>query len=248
MRRTIMGIPVDAVTRAEAVERIRRFLEEPRAHFVTTPNPEMLVDARHDPAFREALGAADLAIPDGHGLVFVSRIKGPRIPERITGTDIVQDIARLAATRRLSIFLLGGEHGEGELAMRTLQEAHHGLRIVGTLQCGKLTPDAGGVWHCSEDAVAAVRNAAPDILLVAFGHRKQETWIRAHLHELPSVRLAIGVGGAFNFLAGRSKRAPTWMRALWLEWLWRLLQEPKRLKRIIKAAIVFPLLALSSRD
>jgi N-acetylglucosaminyldiphosphoundecaprenol N-acetyl-beta-D-mannosaminyltransferase len=247
MRRMMMGIPVDAVTRAEAVATVRRFLGEQRSRFVTTPNPEMLVDARGDAAFTAALRAADLAIPDGHGLVFVSRLRGPRIPERVTGTDLVQDIAAAAAAAGRSLYLLGGEHGEGELAAEALRAAHPGLRVVGTKECGKLTRDASGTWRCDADVVAAVRAAAPDVLLVAFGHRKQETWIHANLPSLPSVRIAVGVGGAFNFLAGRAKRAPAWMRSLWLEWLWRLIREPRRLTRILKAAVVFPLLALSSK-
>lgn len=244
-----MGIPIDAVTRTEAAATIRRFLDEPRGHFVTTPNPEMLVDALHDRAFTEALKSADLAIPDGHGLVFIGALKRKRIPERVTGTDIVQDVAAMAAEQGRTVFLLGGETGEGAAAAEALTKAYPGLRIVGTLQCGALTRGKDGVWTCpGTDIVAAIGAAAPDILLVAFGHPKQETWIRANLASLPSVRVAIGIGGAFNFLAGRAKRAPLWMRRIWLEWLWRLIQEPRRIGRILKAAVVFPCLALTSKD
>lgn len=244
-----MDIPIDAVTREEALACALAFLEEPRGHFITTPNPEMLVDARGDAAFTTALQAADLAIPDGHGLVFVSRLRGPRIPERVTGTDLAQDIAKVAAETGRSMFLLGGEHGEGEEAAAALREKHPGLRIEGVLQCGALRPDTAGTWRCADDAatIAAIRAASPDILLVAFGHRKQETWIHANLAELPSVRIAMGIGGAFNFLAGRATRAPAWMRALWLEWVWRLIREPRRMRRIFKAAVVFPLLALTHK-
>jgi N-acetylglucosaminyldiphosphoundecaprenol N-acetyl-beta-D-mannosaminyltransferase len=249
MRLMLMGIPIDAVTRAEATTTLRRFLDEPREHFVTTPNPEMLVDALHDRAFTEALQSSDLAIPDGHGLVFVAALKGKRIPERVTGTDIVQDIAAIAAEQGRTVFLLGGLEGEGAAAAEALKSTHPGLRIVGTLQCGALTRGKDGAWTCPDsDVVGAIRSAAPDILLVAFGHPKQETWIRANLAGLPSVRVAIGIGGAFNFLAGRAKRAPAWMRRIWLEWLWRLIQEPHRIGRILKAAIVFPCLALTSKD
>ena len=248
MRRTIMGIPIDVVTRAEAVATVRRFLDEPRAHIVTTPNPEMLVDARRDAAFSAALRSADLAIPDGHGLVFISRLNGTPLPERVTGTDLVADLASAAAEKGKTVFLLGGQNGAGERAKAALVRAHPALRIVGVMEGGTLTRATDGAWQTPDDVLSVIRAAAPDILLVAFGHGKQETWISAHIADMPSVRVAVGIGGAFDFIGGRAQRAPAWMRALWLEWVWRLIREPRRLGRICKAAIVFPLLALTSKD
>ncbi len=245
-----MGIPIDAVTRAEAVEALRGFLHDrgPKGRFVTTPNPEMLVDARRDPAFTAALRSADLAIPDGHGLLFVARLKGKRLPERVTGTDIVQDVAALAAEQGSGVFLLGGLDGEAAEAAESLRITHPGIRIVGVHEGGRLVRGADGVWRTEEAVLVAIREAAPEVLLVAFGHGKQETWIHTNLLSLPSVRVAIGVGGAFNFIAGRAKRAPAWMRRLWLEWAWRLLREPHRIGRILKATVVFPFLALRSKN
>lgn len=244
MRIEMLGVPIDGVTREEAKARVETLLDEPRDHLVTTPNPEMLVLASKDAAFRDALALADLAVPDGIGLVYVARLKGLRLPERVTGTDLMDDVAAIAARRKLGVYLLGGRDDVAVDAAKELLRRHHGLKVVGAEGGGRVVRDEQGVPHVDPAVEARIRETAPDILFVAFGHGVQERWITAHAKELPSVRLAMGVGGAFDFLADRVPRAPALLREAGLEWLYRLWVQPWRFKRIWTAVAVFPWLAL----
>lgn len=247
MRVNILGIPIDAVRREEALARAERFLEEPRGHFIATPNPEMLVAASRDVEFRRVLCLADLAIPDGHGLILVSRLRGTSLPERVTGTDFLDDVVGLAAKKGKTVFLLGGEGDTSRAAADALQKRHPGLKVVGTLSGGSAGRDSSGALRLDQGTDDTIRAAAPDILFVALGHGKQEEWITRHLPSLPSVRIAMGVGGAFDFVAGRVRRAPQWLRRSGLEWLWRLIIQPHRIGRIWTAVVVFPWLALTEK-
>lgn len=249
MRTQILGVLIDAITRAEAGRRVEAMLHEPRGHAIATPNPEMLVAASADADFRGALRAADMTIPDGFGLLLVSRLLGQPIPERITGTDFIDDVCAIAVKQHKRVFLLGGE-GErvAERAAEELVKRHPGLKIAGARSGFKVFWESPATPIIEGDTLVAVKAAAPDILFVAFGHRKQELWIQKTLPHLPSVRLAMGVGGAFDFIAGDVLRAPSIMRKLGLEWLWRLALEPrKRFRRIWTAVAVFPYLALTAR-
>lgn len=243
----MLGVPIDGVTREEAGARVETLLDEPRHHLVTTPNPEMLVLASRDAAFRDALHLADLAVPDGIGLVYVARLKGMRLPERVTGTDLMDDIAGIAAKRGLSAYLLGGRDDAAEDAAKMLLRRHRGLRIVGSEDGGQVSFSDDGTPVVDPVVEARILEAAPDILFVAFGHGVQERWITAHAASFPSVRLAMGVGGAFDFLAERVPRAPALLRNAGLEWLWRFGVQPWRFKRIWTAVAVFPYLALTER-
>jgi len=212
----------------EAVARVTEFVVNGGAHIVVTPNPEICLAAQGDAAFLEILNRADLAVPDGFGLLLVARILGAPLRERVTGVDLMNRIAEAAATRNWRIYLLGGEPGVAERAAQMLQNRFPALIIAGA--------DAG-----EGGVVERIRQAAPEILFVAFGAVKQEKWIAAHIAELPSVKVAMGVGGAFDFLAGKARRAPSFLRVLGLEWLWRLIIEPRRARRIWNAVVRFPI-------
>ncbi len=249
MRLEIVGVPVDGVTAAEAAARVGSFLDDGgRGRLVTTPNPEMVVQAQRDPAFLKALRSADLAIPDGVGLLWASRWLRRRLPERVTGTDLMRETADLAAKRGLKVYLLGGrEPDTAALAAAELKRLFPDLKVAGAESGGEVRIGAGGEPYVDEKVFGAVAVAAPDVLFVAFGHGKQEKWLAANLQRLSSVRVGMGIGGAFDFLAGRAKRAPGWMRRLGLEWLWRLIREPRRAGRIWTAVVLFPLLVLRSK-
>lgn len=242
-----MGVNVDAVNSEEALERMALFLREPRGHAVFTPNPEMLALAWRDRSFRVALNSADLAVPDGSGLLWAARVRRAKLPERVTGTDMVERLCRHAAASGDSIFFLGGSWGTAESAAHEMQVRYPGLRVVGVADGGKVTCGQDGVPLLTPEVKGMIEQARPEILLVAFGHGKQEQWIMAHLTEFPSVRVAMGVGGAFDFLSGRVKRAPEWMRKAHLEWFWRLLLQPWRIRRILTATVMFPSLVLGER-
>jgi N-acetylglucosaminyldiphosphoundecaprenol N-acetyl-beta-D-mannosaminyltransferase len=182
--------------------------------------------ARADLEFREAINGADLVVPDGVPVLWAARLLGEPLLERVTGVDIVEQGAALAATHGYGIFLLGAEEGVAAEAATALSRRFPGLRVAGTYSppFGPFSPE--------EDArmVEMVRAAGPDMLFVAFGAPRQDTWIRRHLDEL-NVPVCVGIGGTFNFLTGRVPRAPRWMQGAGLEWAYRLRQEPRRLWR-----------------
>jgi len=247
MKVELLGVKIDAVTRQEAIARASQMLEGAAQNRIFTPNPEMLVLASRDRRFKETLNSADLAVPDGVGLLWAARWRGERLPERVTGTDLLDDIAALAEEKGKSVFLLGGVEGIAARAAAALADKHPGLKVAGALSGGMVRRDESGRLRMDEAAEKALREARPDVLFVAFGHGSQEEWIAQHLSGLPSVRLAMGVGGAFDFIAGRTSRAPLFMRKTGLEWLWRLIREPRRWRRIWSAVAVFPALVISGR-
>ncbi|MEK9151849.1 MAG: WecB/TagA/CpsF family glycosyltransferase [Patescibacteria group bacterium] len=247
MRIFLLDVPIDAITRECARAQIRSYLSENKAHLVTTPNPEMAVASGRDQAFKAALRRADLAIPDSFGLRLGAWLSGQNIPEKIPGVDFVLDIAEIAAEQGSGLFLLGGENGAAGQAAQNLQRRFPKLKIVGAVSGDKVFHDAQDRIRISPETMEAIRRAVPSIIFVAFGHGKQERWIVDNITGLPSVRIAMGVGGAFDFLAGKIRRAPPIMRNLGLEWLWRLILEPRRIVRIWNAVIVFPWLILTRK-
>lgn len=238
-RAVLLGLPLDAVTRGEAVARIRRMLADGGQAHVTTPNNEMLVQARRDPAFAAVLRASALNLPDSTGVVLASRLVGTPLPERVTGVDTVTALcADLGADA--PVFLLGAGEGIAEKAAAALKSRNPQLAIAGTFAGSPRDEDADAI-------VERINASGARLLLVAYGSPAQDLWIARHLRRMPEVRVAMGVGGTFDFLAGTAKRAPGWMRALGLEWAWRFWQQPSRWRRMCDAVIVFPLMVLLHR-
>ncbi len=239
-RVTIMQIPFDRVTLTLALKFILKGLKKASGKplFIATPNPEMLLAARKNPSFKKILQKTDLNIADGTGIIWASKIIRNRLPERVTGTDLMQTLC-LNVGHEIRIFLLGGAPGVAE---KTKDNLIHmgGCNIVGTCDA---TADASN----DKEILALINAAKPDLLFVAFGAPKQEIWIKRNLPHLKSVKAVMGVGGAFDFIAGIRKRAPDWMRRTGLEWLFRLIQQPSRIRRIWNATVVFPTLFLFSK-
>lgn len=219
----ILGVPVDRLTFAQALERIARMIRSGERGYVVTANPEIIMRARRDPAYRKILQEAAMVWPDGVGVLWASRLLGAPIPERVTGSDGVPLIAQRAAAEGWRLYLLGAGPGVAERAARVLEERYPGVQIVGA-EPGDPRPEYDAL---ARDRINAAR---PDILFVAYGAPKQEWWMARNVPHL-EVHVAIGVGGALDFLVGVQKRAPRWVRGLGLEWLWRLLLEPRRWKR-----------------
>lgn len=217
----ILGVEFDRVALLGATEEIVRRLEAGRRTFVITANPEFVMLCHSDREVADIAAAADLVIPDGTGVLVASRLLGDPLPGRAPGRLLVERLAAVARERDLSLFLLGAAPGVAERAAAALLVRHPGLRIAGT-HAG----DAG-----SADAVAVVAATRPDLLFVAFGMPKQEQWISRHLGELPTVKVAVGVGGSLDYLAGAAKPPPGIVHAVGLEWLWRLVRDPKRWRR-----------------
>lgn len=232
----LLSVPVDAVTADEATARILQMLRESAQSHVMTPNNEMLVEAVHNAPFRTLLGRTALNLPDSTGLLLAARFTGQALPMRVTGVDTVERVcASLDAS--CPVFLLGGAPGVAEMAAGALVAKNPSLAVAGTFAGSPREEDAPAI-------VERINRSGARLLLVAYGAPAQDLWIDRHLPSLPSVRVAMGVGGTFDFLAGVQKRAPKAVRRLGLEWLWRLVHQPSRLPRIIRATVRFPLLVL----
>lgn len=243
----LLGVRMDPIRRSKLGHALARLLASGVSHMVVTPNPEMLVYAARVPEFKEVLNRATLTMPDGVGLQYAARFLGKHIGERTTGMDVIYLLAYLAMTEKRRMLLVGGgEIGVADDAAGTLQHAFPGLDIH-ALHGGGITRLSSGAWHQDKKLIESIRTLAPDILCVALGHGKQEHWIHDHLAKFSSVKIAVGVGGALDYYAGRVRRAAPWVCRLGLEWFARLVHEPRRFRRIIHAVIIFPILILRHR-
>jgi N-acetylglucosaminyldiphosphoundecaprenol N-acetyl-beta-D-mannosaminyltransferase len=226
-RAQLMGIEVDAVTQRQTLDRIFASLDWGIGGWVVTPNLEILRQCRRDAEMRGYAHAADLVLADGQPLVWASRISGEPLPERVAGSDLVVPLAQMAARAGRSVFLLGGNPGVADAAAERLRELAPGLIVAGT-HC----PPFG--FEDDEAAVACIERelleAQPDIVLVALGAPKQERLI-ATLRPAHPRTWFLGVGITLSFVTGDVERAPAALRGAGLEWLHRLVQEPRRLCR-----------------
>jgi len=216
---------VDSLTFAEALDEIEALVAGGRGGSVFTPNVDHVVNVDADPSFREAYASASLSLADGQPLVWTSRLLGAPLPEKISGSDLVLPLMERAASRRWRVYLLGGEDGVAEKSAQVLR-GRLGVDIVG---CA--APRISREPDPAQDAalIERIQAAKPDLLLVALGAPKQELWLhRVGSRIRPTV--GIGVGAALDFIAG-ARRAPRWMSRAGLEWLFRLIQEPRRLAR-----------------
>lgn len=223
---TILGIPVHSLTTADALAQVGQFMIEPRLHQIATVNPEFVMAAQDNAVFADVLRRADLCLPDGIGLLYAARHIGQPLPERIAGSSFVYELAALAAAEGRPVFLLGAAPGVAEKAAAVLTERNPGLVIAGTY--------AGSPAPAENDGIVARINASEaTILLVAYGAPKQDLWIDRNRVALQTVRVAMGVGGSLDFIAGRAVRAPQWVQDVGLEWLHRLVKEPWRWRRML---------------
>lgn len=240
MKKEVLGVKIDDVNLDQAVEIVLGWLSKPGKHFIVTPNPEFIVAAQDDEQFKEILNRADLSIPDGRGL----RI-GSDIVCTTPGIDLMEELINKASDLGFTIGLLGGRNLVAKKAAECLRKSYPNLKINYAIQ-GPVIP-ARRFEEASTLVVKAgiqstdylwipdqVRDdKGTDILFVAFGQVKQEKWIAQNLGKIP-VKVAMGVGGAFDYLSGIVPRAPKWMRDLGLEWLFRLTVQPWRIKRQLK--------------
>src|SRR6266581_1086703 len=228
----ILGVRVDLVSQAEALEVIERMVAQRRASNNTLPcqqvvtvNTEFVMAAQQNDDFRIAINAAALVVADGIGIVWATRYLGKPTTERVTGTDMLPMLAQRCAAHSYRLFLLGAAPGVAEAAGERLQELAPGLEIAGTY-AGSPAPEE------EDEIIERIRMAQADILCVAYGAPAQDLWIWRNLARLP-VAVAMGVGGAYDFLSGRQRRAPALMRRMGLEWLYRLYREPWRWRRML---------------
>lgn len=245
-----MGVPVDTLTKAQVLDLIFNASEK-QIHVITV-NPEMILAAQNDRDFMNILNKSSMNTADGTGLLWAANtqndskiisilklfkllFKKPTtpLPELIKGSDLMLDISQLAAKNGTKIFLLGAQSGIAEKTKTELERRFPKIQIVGTYS-GSPSP------YEEEKIKDIINDTNPDILFVAYGAPAQEKWIARNLHKMPTIKVAIGVGGTFDYISGTIKRAPQFLQNLGLEWLYRLIKEPKRWKRIWNAVVVFP--------
>jgi N-acetylglucosaminyldiphosphoundecaprenol N-acetyl-beta-D-mannosaminyltransferase len=242
----LLGVRIDRITQKQAIERIDQLVVQHKERPATSPcqqvvtvNTEFVMMAQHDTVFRNIINHAALVVADGIGIVWGTRYIGKPTPERVTGTDTLVELAKLCANRGYRLYLLGAAPGVAEDAATRLQEISPRLKIAGTY--------AGSPAAAEENEILGhVRASRADILCVAYGAPAQEIWIARNLSRLP-VAVAMGVGGAYDFLSGRQLRAPRAMQRLGLEWLYRLYREPWRWRRMLAIPRFMVLVALKGR-
>ena len=235
-----LGIPLDAITMREAVDRcIAWCADRSRSRIVFPINASIVVAMRSDAELRAACDRADLRPADGASLLWAARLEGENLPERVTGVDLMQNLVDRAVKERLSLFFLGARPTVVERLVERYRELHPEIRIAGYRD--------GYFDRSQEDAIVHEINASgAHMLLIGMPTPFKEVWAQKHRERL-GVPLILGVGGSFDVVAGFIPRAPVWMRHAGLEWLWRLLREPRRLwRRYLFTNTVFVLLALTT--
>ena len=224
MRIDVMGVGFDSLTIEEAVARAKSLMAERRAAYVVTPNPEIVMACRERPETMQAVNAADLVLPDGVGVIYGARILGTPLKAKLPGIDFIQALMADMAAEGKRVYLLGSKPGVAQTAAERLKASYPGLVIAGTHD---------GYFKDDAPVIEAVNAAQPDLLLVCLGAPKQELWMQRNQAAL-QVGLMAGLGGSLDVFAGNAKRAPKAFQRLGLEWLYRLLKEPKRIGRMMK--------------
>lgn len=241
-RHQILGVPVDTVNLDGAVDRIAEWLRapEPGLRHVVTVNPEFVIAARRNPSFQAVLQEASLSTADGIGIVLAARILSLPIQDRVSGVDLVDRLAA-RSPENCRMFFLGAEPGVAAQAQRVLEKRYPDVQIVGSYSGAPRDEDFGKIER-------ELKAARPTVLLVAFGHPRQDLWIDRHRERLDAhgILIAVGVGGTFDYLSGRVPRAPYPVRRLGLEWLFRLVRQPRRWRRQL-ALPLFVVLVLRER-
>lgn len=236
MRTDVLGVGFDNVTLEEAAERGMALLDQPGAHLVATPNPEIVQLARQDPEFARVLEEAALVIPDGIGVVYAAKILGRPLKGRVPGIEFASALMEKMAVEGRRLFLLGAKPGVAELARVNLKEKYPGLVVCGTHD---------GYFKEDEPVVEAIRQSEADAVFVCLGAPKQEKWIAAY-GEATGAHLLVGLGGSLDVFAGQVKRAPEAFQKLGLEWFYRLCTQPSRFGRMAKLPL-FLVSALGAR-
>jgi N-acetylglucosaminyldiphosphoundecaprenol N-acetyl-beta-D-mannosaminyltransferase len=233
--RYILGCKIDDISMEQAIKRLSEFLVSDKVHYIVTPNSEICLRAFSDEKLRYIIKDADLSIPDTIGLKLGARILWQKISNRVPGVDLSMELIKLAEGK-YSVLLIGGKGKSGTAALENLKKLHPSLNSE-YLNGGQFTDEGISEFP---DFIERINSINPDIIFVNLGNPKQEYFIDRYKNQL-KCKVILGVGGTIDFLSGFSKRAPSWMRKIGLEWLYRLIKEPWRWKRIINAVILFPL-------
>lgn len=236
MKTDILGVQINPVTLDEALGHGQALLEAPSFHYVVTPNPEFILTARKNEDFRRVLNEADMALPDGIGVVYAAKILGTPLNGRVPGIEFAQGLMSRMARTDKKLFLLGAKPGVAEKAAHNLRKEYHGLEICGVHD---------GYFQADGPVVEAIRASGADVVFVCLGAPKQEFWMSTHGPET-GARMMVGLGGCLDVFAGNVQRAPVFWQKAGLEWLYRLFKEPSRIGRMAKLPLVL-IYALGAR-
>jgi N-acetylglucosaminyldiphosphoundecaprenol N-acetyl-beta-D-mannosaminyltransferase len=225
LKTEILGAKIDAITFEQAKQKVLSFLKEDKPHTVFTPNPEMVMLAGRDEEFMKILNTADLVVPDGIGVVLASKINKIKIKERVAGYDLIRAVFDAVKEKDTTVYFLGAAPGIAEKAAENMRKEFPGLKIIGI---------ADGYFDAKKEILILedIKQKKPDILLVGMSMLKQEKWIDQYKNQLPA-KVLIGCGGSFDGMSGNVKRAPAIFCKLGLEWFYRLIKQPSRIKRQI---------------
>lgn len=234
----LFGVPVDALTMDETVKRIRAWVASGDPHQHVVLNAAKVVELERSPALADVIRQCDLVSPDGVSVVWASRLLGQPLPERVNGTDLMERLVATAANDGNTVFFLGARPDVVAKTVEAFKDRHPELKVAGYHH---------GFWTDDQDIIRVVRLAKPDYLFIGIPSPRKEFWLSAHLREL-GVPFAMGVGGSFDVMAGLYSRAPRWACEHGLEWLWRLVQEPRRMwRRYLIGNLLFTALVLRER-
>ena len=238
-RVSVLAVGFDAVTAEESIARALEIIGgDGEKSYVVTPNPEIVWMARRIGALRDAINSAGIVLADGIGIILAGKILKTPMPEKIPGIDFASALLGRMASSGRSVYLLGAKPGVAEKAAENLMKSYPELRIAGAAD-GYFTDDA--------PVIERINAARPDVLLVCLGAPKRELWMSENLEKL-DVRLCAGLGGSLDVFAGEVKRAPAFFRKLELEWFYRLITDPRRIKRMIKLPLFLISAALSKKS
>lgn len=236
-KESILGISVSAVNYSTLLDEINKDIQNGKKSLCVAINPEKIMKAQEDQELMKLLNSSAYQIPDGIGIILASKIKGGNISERITGIDLMLHLCDLAVQKNYKLFLYGAKPGVAEEAKQELENQYPGIKIVGTID---------GYEEDNEKVIKAINDSRADILFVAKGSPAQEQWMLKYMDQL-HVSIYQGVGGSFDVISGRSQRAPVIFQRAGLEWFYRLIKEPKRIKRqLLLPRFLFKVLFKSS--
>ena len=219
-----MGVKFDNVTMDEALARAQELMDRPGADYCVTPNAEIVYEAMHDASFAQLVNDAALVLPDGAGVVLGAKILKTPLKQKVAGIDFAAALMDVLVRQGKRLYLLGSKPGVAEQAAENLRKKHPGLQICGT---------ADGYFKDEGPVVEKINASGADVLFVCLGAPKQELFMQRHQQQL-QVSFMIGLGGSLDGFAGNVRRAPDWMIRLQLEWLYRLIKEPRRLGRMMR--------------
>ena len=250
------GVPITADSPAVILSQINTHFNQPdRPWLICTPNPEIMLTARTDRLFHEILTQADFNIPDGTGLIWaLRRAEGGSVPPllRVSGVDFLHELLKILPTGQ-RVALLGAGLAGNAGTVKNLQKTFPQHTFRGWLgeipEIKTIKPESQNLEDFKTAALTQVIGEfKPTVILAGLGAPRQEKWLKANLPQIPTVAVAMGVGGAFDMLAGLKPRAPLGVRKAGLEWLWRVILEPRRLGRIFRAIVIFPILVLLEKS